>query len=299
VTQTSTTTTSTTSTPYFTSFRTPQTYEQNALKWEQRGNWQKAQKNREKVWRLQNPQYGPTYAAPQFYDTNNRFLGYQQTQTTSLNKGPIVQQNVLPTVVETHMHPTIIQQTSRPEKIVEVQPVVHREIEAPQVHIIEKHSYESVASTGPSVITNQAIVQETIHPRVIEEVQPVIHRSVPAPFVEHIEQHVTEHFTQPTTMTKDVINEGARTGPAIAAGGPAGQQGFGQQGQQGLGQQGQQGFGQQGQQGFGQQGQQGLGQQGQQGLGQQGQQGLGQQGQQNRGGLQSNQQSGLNNNQRR
>jgi len=328
----------------YSSNRTPQVYEQNAQKWEQRGNTNKAQKNREKVWRLQNPAVPVTAAAPVFYDNNNQFLGYNQglqnqglqgqqgfqgqqglnnqsgfgQQGLGNNRGLNNQtgsfQNVAPTVVETHVHPTIIQQTSRPEKIVEVQPVVHREIDAPSVHVVERHSYEQVQSNNPGVITNQAIVQETIHPRVIEEIQPVVHREVPAPFVERVEQHVTERVVQPTTMTKDVINDGTRqTGPAIAAGGPMGlgqqglqgQQGFqGQQGlndQSGLGQQGlnnQSGLGQQGlsgQQGFqGQQGlnnQSGLGQQGFQGQGLNNQSGLGQQGFQGQQGL--NNQSGL------
>jgi len=220
-----------------------------------------------------------------FYN-NNQFLGYnqglQQGNTFGANRGlnqtgGVSFHNILPAVVETHVHPTIIQQTSRPEKIVEVQPVVHREIDAPSVHIVERHSYEQIPSTNPGVITNQAIVQETVHPRVIEEIQPVVHRDVPAPFIERVEQHVTERVVQPTTMTKDVINDGTRqTGPAIAAGGPI-QSGFA--GQQGLNQ------GLSGQQGFNQglSGQQGLaGQQGfnnQSGLGQQGlsQTGLGSQ----------------------
>lgn len=199
----------------------------------------------------------------------------QKGFATGMNQ-PATIHHVLPATVETHMHPAIVQQTNRPEKILEVQPVVHREIDAPQVHVIEKHSYEQVRSTGPGVITNKPIIEETLHPRVIEEIQPVVHREVPAPFVERVEQHVTEHLTQPTTMTKDIVNEGMRTQPiGIAAGGPMLQPNLGQQGfQPGLGQQGfQQGLGQQGfQQGLGQQGfQQGLGQQGfaQPGLGQQ------------------------------
>jgi len=266
-----------TSTPnMFTSYRTPQRYEQNALKWEQRGNYTKAQKNREKVWRLQNPQYGPTYAAPTFYDNQNRFLGYnaglgqQGMQSTGFR-------HTVPPVVETHVHPTVVQQTMRPEKITEVQPVIHRDVEAPQVHVIEKHMYEQVRSTGPNFVTNQPIIEETVRPRIIEEIQPVVHREVPAPFVEHVEQHVTEHITQPTTMTKEILNDPTVRAPGFAAGGPI-QQGIATQGglgQQGLGQQGfQQGFQPGMQQGFGQQGlqQQGLQQQGlqQQGLQQQG-----------------------------
>lgn len=248
--------------------RTPQRYEQNALKWEQRGNWQKAQKNREKVWRLQNPQYGPQYAAPSFYDTQNRFLGYnnglqqQGFQQQGFQQQGFQQQgfqqhaqgasfqHVMPATVETHTHATVIEQTMRPEKIVEVQPVIHRQVDAPQVHVIEKHMYEQVRSTGPNVITNAAIVEETVRPRIIEEIQPVVHREVPAPFVERVEQHVTEHITQPTTMTKEIQNDPTIRGPGIAAGGGPLQQ------QQGLGMQ-QHGMGQQ--QGMHQQ--QGLGMQ--------------------------------------
>jgi len=204
-----------------TSNRTPQRYEQNATKWEQRGNYGKAQKNREKVWRLQNPQYGAGTPAPAFYQ-QNQFVGYnqgiQQQQTTGIH-------NVMPATVETHVHPTIVQQTSRPEKIVEVQPIVHRQVDAPQVHVVEKHMYETVPSTGPSVITKGAIVEETVKPRIIEEIQPVIHREVPAPFIERVEQHVTEHVVQPTTTTKQVVNDPTiRTagGPALATGGAGG-----------------------------------------------------------------------------
>jgi len=82
-------------------------------------------------------------------------------------------------LVETHTRPAIIEHTSHPEKIVEVQPVV-REIVQPQVHVIEKHLHETV----PSVITKPTIVEETVKPRIIEVVQRVIHREVPAPIVE-------------------------------------------------------------------------------------------------------------------
>jgi len=197
--------TTTTQSSTFVTNRTPAQYETNALKWEQRGNYTKAQKNREKVWRLQNPTYGPNVAAPQFYQ-NNQFVGYN----IPLQGGqqPIATQtNVLPPVVETHVHATIVQQTTRPEKITEVQPVIHREIDAPQVRVIEKHVYETVPSQGPAVVTNAAIVQETIKPRVIEEIQPVVHREVPAPFVERVEQHVTEHITQPAVVTKQVLQD--------------------------------------------------------------------------------------------
>lgn len=203
---------------YTGSQRNAASYDKNAMKWESRGNWTKAQKNREKAWRLQNPQYNNT-AAPAFYQ-QNRFVGYNtpvasvplaQASTVHMQK---TSHTMVAPVVETRVHETIVETTARPERIVEVQPVIHREIDAPQVRVIEKHMYETVPSTGPSVITNQAIIQETVRPKIIEEVQPVIHREVPAPFVERVEQHVTEHITKPTVTTKEVIQGGA-----VAAGG--------------------------------------------------------------------------------
>jgi len=198
----------TTTTSSFSTTRTPQRYEQNALKWEQRGNWNKAQKNREKVWRMQNPQY--TGMAPSFY-SNNQFMGYNVASSNSSTTAPII---------ETHVHPTIVQQTTRPERVLEVQPVIHREIEQPQVHIVEKHVFERVPSNTPALVTNAPVVQEVVHPKIIEEIQPVVHREVPAPFVERIEQHVSEKVVAPTTTTKEVIND-TTVRPGMAAGGPA------------------------------------------------------------------------------
>jgi len=132
---------------------------------------------------------------------------------------PIVETTTAPVQVQSRERATIVEQTARPERVVQVQPVIHREIEAPEVHVIEKHLYETVPSTGPSSITKQTIVEETVVPTIVEEIQPVVHRSVPAPFVERVEEHITERVQQPTITTKQVINE---TQPlAFAAGGPA------------------------------------------------------------------------------
>lgn len=210
--------------------RTPGRYEQNALKWEQRGNYTKAQKNREKIWRLNNPQY-VNAAAPMFYDNNRQFVGYNNVVIApvashmTLNKTPVVGTGApmmapattmgtatttyAAPIVEQVVRPTIVDQTMRPERIVEVQPVIHREIDAPQVRVVEKHLYETVPSAGPSTITNAPIIQETVKPRIIEEVQPVVHREVPAPFVEKVEQHVTEHIVKPTVTTKEVQGQAA------------------------------------------------------------------------------------------
>jgi len=58
-------------------------YETNATKWEGKGNFKKAQKNREKVWKLNNP--NANTAPPCFYQ-GNKFMGYNgcaQSQTTT------------------------------------------------------------------------------------------------------------------------------------------------------------------------------------------------------------------------
>lgn len=100
------------------------------------------------------------------------------------------------------IRPTIVEQTVRQEKVVDVQPVVHREVIAPEVHHVEKHSYEKVPTTGPSSITHQAVVEETVKPHIINEVQPVVHREVPVVNVQHVEQHISEHIVKPTVHTK-------------------------------------------------------------------------------------------------
>lgn len=134
---------------------------------------QKAQLNRDKAARLRAEQatarggVGAPLAGSSYAGTGYTTMGSTAPLGTTMGTAATTHM-VAPPIVETHTRPTVIQQTSRPEKIVEVQPVVHREIDQPQVHVVEKHSYEQVRSAGPGVITNQPIVQETIHPRVIE-----------------------------------------------------------------------------------------------------------------------------------
>lgn len=109
-------------------------------------------------------------------------------------------------IVESHTRAAIIEQTARPEIIQEVQPIIHREIDTSEIRVIEQHSFEKVASTGPSTVTLAPVIQETLHPKIIEEIHPVLHRSVPQPFLERIEQHTTENITQPVVTTKEVVN---------------------------------------------------------------------------------------------
>jgi len=68
----------------YNSQRTPADYEARALKWENRGNFQKAQKNREKVWRSQNPTLPLSTNAPNFY-SGGKFSGYGQNNFSGQN----------------------------------------------------------------------------------------------------------------------------------------------------------------------------------------------------------------------
>jgi len=149
--------------------------------------------------------------------TSRGFVSAVQAQTISTV--PLVSSTTAAAVTESRTRSAIVEQTTRAERITEIQPIVHREIEAPEVRVIEKHSYEKVKSVGPYTVTNQAIVQETVVPKIIEEIQPVVHRSVPAPFVERVEQHTNERVVQDTTTSREVVSQ-QRVGAALPAPAP-------------------------------------------------------------------------------
>lgn len=106
---------------------------------------------------------------------------------------------------ETIVKPALVDVTTRQERVVEVQPVIHREVDTSEIHHVEKHSYEKVASHLAATHTNQPIVEETVKPHIINEVQPIVHREVPVINVEHVEQHITERVVEPAIHTKQVI----------------------------------------------------------------------------------------------
>lgn len=60
----------------------------------------------------------------------------------------------------------IVQETVRQDRVVEVQPVLHREVDKNIVHHIEKHSFESAPSQG-GVIERQPIVEQQMHTSVV------------------------------------------------------------------------------------------------------------------------------------
>jgi hypothetical protein len=118
-----------------------------------------------------------------------------------------VHEHVNAPIVETVVRETIVEETVRRDKVVEVQPIIHRHVDAPEVHHVEKHVYEVVPPQGPARIVKQPVVDETIQPRITEDITTVLHREVPAPYVVHEEQHITEHQVQPVVHTKEVIEE--------------------------------------------------------------------------------------------
>jgi len=118
-----------------------------------------------------------------------------------------IHEHINPPIIDTIVRPVIVEETVRRDKVIEIQPIIHRVVEAPEVHHIEKHLYEKVLPSGPARIIKQAVVEETIQPRITEDITTVLHREVPAPFIVHEEQHTTEHMVKPTTHVKEVIEE--------------------------------------------------------------------------------------------
>jgi len=115
--------------------------------------------------------------------------------------------HVNPPIIDTVVRPTIVEETVRRDKVTEVQPIIHRHIDAPEVHHVEKHLYEKVAPLGPARIVKQSVIEETVQPHIIEDITTVVHREVSAPYVVHEEQHITEQIVKPVIHTKEVIEE--------------------------------------------------------------------------------------------
>jgi len=130
--------------------------------------------------------------------------GYSYYTPKSPNK---VYRPTVPALEETITRAPIIKKTYREQKVVEVQPIIHRTIEVPHVHHIEHHVYEIVSHTGPNVITKEPIIHETIEPHFVNEVETIIHKEVAEPFIVHEEKHISEHIVRPTITTKVVTEE--------------------------------------------------------------------------------------------
>lgn len=118
-----------------------------------------------------------------------------------------VHEHINAPIVDTVVRATIVEETVRRDRVVEIQPIIHRHIDAPEVHHVEKHLYEKVAPLGPARVVKQAVIEETIQPHITEDITTVLHREVPAPYIVHEEQHITQHQVQPVVHTKEVIKE--------------------------------------------------------------------------------------------
>ena len=101
----------------------------------------------------------------------------------------------------------IIQETVRQDRIVEVQPVVHREVDKNVVHHIEKHIQEPRAPSMGGVIERNPLVEQNVHTNVVNEIQPVIHRERVVPVAERVEEHLTQRVVEPTVHTHEVVYE--------------------------------------------------------------------------------------------
>ena len=101
----------------------------------------------------------------------------------------------------------IVQETIRNDRVIEVQPVVHRSVDRNVVHHIEKHITETGAPNMGGVIERPPLVQDAVHTNVVNEIQPVIHRERVVPVVQRAEQHFTEHVSGGTVHTHEVVYE--------------------------------------------------------------------------------------------
>eukprot|EP01111_Echinosteliopsis_oligospora_P014371 TRINITY_DN53_c0_g1_i19.p1 TRINITY_DN53_c0_g1~~TRINITY_DN53_c0_g1_i19.p1 ORF type:complete len:200 (-),score=40.22 TRINITY_DN53_c0_g1_i19:220-819(-) len=97
--------------------------------------------------------------------------------------------------------PALVDERVRTDRLVEVQPIVHREIEQPRVHHVERHITEAPAPSMAGVVKMAPVVQQTVRTNVIEEVQPVIHRERAIQQVERVQEHLTERVAAPAVHT--------------------------------------------------------------------------------------------------
>jgi hypothetical protein len=135
--------------------------------------------------------------------------------------------------VERHELPTVVKETILPSERVEVQPVVHRDIEQTEVHeVLQPMKEREIAATNvvhttlpaevmpevhrgtmpvmPRAILPESfvapvareqfekapIIEETIHKKIIEEVQPVLYKEVVQPVVIEQVQPIYERVVE-------------------------------------------------------------------------------------------------------
>ena len=113
---------------------------------------------------------------------------------------------------KTVVHAPVVQETVRNDRLVEVQPILHREVDKNVVHHIEKHINEPRAPSMGGVVERNPLVQQQVHTNVVNEIQPVIHRERVVPVAERVEQHLQQRIVEPTVHTHEVVYENAPLG---------------------------------------------------------------------------------------
>eukprot|EP01111_Echinosteliopsis_oligospora_P001547 TRINITY_DN122_c0_g1_i1.p1 TRINITY_DN122_c0_g1~~TRINITY_DN122_c0_g1_i1.p1 ORF type:complete len:186 (-),score=45.96 TRINITY_DN122_c0_g1_i1:211-768(-) len=109
----------------------------------------------------------------------------------------------------TKVNAPIVEETVRTDKVVEVQPVIHREVERPVINHIEKHINEGAAPSMSGTVQMAPVVETHTHTHVINEVQPIIHREVAAVQVDRVEEHQTQRVVEAPIHTHEVVYENA------------------------------------------------------------------------------------------
>ena len=104
---------------------------------------------------------------------------------------------------ETIVKPAIVEEKVRIDSVVEVQPIIHREVDQPIVHHIEQHVVEPVAPFVGGTVKKEPIIEEHVNTRIVNEIQPIVHREVAVPKVEKVEEHIQEHIVNPTQHTNE------------------------------------------------------------------------------------------------
>jgi len=117
----------------------------------------------------------------------------------------------------TIVHAPVIDEKIRSDRIVEVQPVVHREVDKNVVHHIERHIQEAPPADQSGLIEKPPLVQETVVSSVVNEIQPIIHRERVVPVTEHFEEHLSQRVVEPTLHTHEVVYEQVPTGQGMFA----------------------------------------------------------------------------------
>jgi len=111
------------------------------------------------------------------------------------------------TTHETIEKPAIVEEKVRVDRVVEVQPVIHREVDQPIIHHVEKHIVEAPAPNMGGVFRAAPVVEEHVNRHVVDEVHPVIHREVAVPQVERVEEHIVERVSAPPVHTHERTDE--------------------------------------------------------------------------------------------